>query len=322
VNNRILNGSKLLIIFSLLALASCAKESSPSSARWVAGSSIGKLDLLAVDLVDELRGWAAGDIDLEGKGGVIYATSDGGSSWQPVAATPEVLASIFFINPRRGWVAGYAGRIERTDDGGRTWKAQRAERQGEVINSIFFIDELRGWAAGGAAGAGSLMLRTTDGGETWEQIETRRVETFWSIRFLGDRGWAAGEDGIIVATTDGGRTWTKQTGGTQRVLLGLAVSSSGKMVAVGEAGTILHSADGATWDEVESPVTETLNAVAAAGDVFWAVGAKGATLSSRDGGRGWAKSEAVSSRDLAAIDLATPARGIAVGKRGASQLLQ
>ncbi|MEW6207891.1 MAG: YCF48-related protein [Acidobacteriota bacterium] len=318
-----MNGSKLLVILSLLALASCAKESSPSSARWVAGSSIGKLDLLAVDLIDELRGWAAGDIDPGGKGGVIYATSDGGLSWQPVAATPEVLASIFFVSPQRGWVAGYAGRIERTDDGGRTWKPQRVERQGEVINSIFFIDEHRGWAAGGAAGAGGLLLRTTNGGETWEQIETGRVEAFWSVRFLGpDRGWAVGEDGIIVATSDGGSSWTKQNGGTSRVLLGLAISPSGKMVAVGEAGTILHSEDGMSWAAVRSPTTETLNAVAAAGDVFWAVGSKGATLSSRDGGRGWAMAQAVSSRDLTAIDLATPTRGIAVGKRGSSQLLQ
>lgn len=325
VNHQILNGSKLLVIFLLLALVSCAKESSPSSdaARWVAGSSIGKLDLLAVDLIDDKTGWAAGDIDPIGKGGAIYATTDGGASWQPLATTPEVLASIFFISPVRGWVAGYAGRIERTDDGGRTWKAQRVERQGEVINSIFFIDEKRGWGAGGAAGAGGLMLRTTDGGETWEQIETDRVENFWAVRFATvDRGWAVGEDGIILATTDSGLTWAKQNGGTARAIFGLALSTSGRMVAVGEAGTILRSEDGANWSRVESATTETLNAVAAAGDVFWAVGTHGVTLASRDGGRVWFTASTVSSRDLAAIDLANPARGVAVGGRGASQLLQ
>jgi len=325
VNHQILNGSKLLVIFLLLALVSCAKEGSPpqEAARWVAGSSIGKLDLLAVDLIDDKTGWAAGDIDPAGKGGAIYATSDGGASWQPIATTPEVLASICFVSSERGWVAGYAGRIERTDDGGRTWKTQRVERQGEVINSIFFIDERRGWAAGGAASAGGLLLRTPDGGDTWEQIETDRVETFWAIRFsTADRGWAVGEDGIIMATTDGGQTWAKQNGGTRRALFSLALSSSGKMAAVGEAGTILHSEDGANWSRVESGTTETLNAAAAAGDVFWAVGAHGATIGSRDGGQRWAAANTVSSRDLAAIDLASPARGVAVGRRGTSQLLQ
>jgi photosystem II stability/assembly factor-like uncharacterized protein len=325
VNHRILNGSKLLIIFLLLALGSCAKESSPpsNSARWVAGSSIGKLDLLAVDFIDDKMGWAAGDIDPLGRGGAIYATTNGGASWQPVATTPEVLASICFINSTRGWVAGYAGRIERTDDGGRTWKAQRVERQGEVINSIFFIDERRGWAAGGTAGAGGLLLRTNDGGDTWEQSATDRVESFWAVRFsTPDRGWAVGEDGIIMASADGGQSWTKQSGGTQHALFGLALSSSGKMVAVGERGTIFRSEDGSNWNKVESGTTETLNAVAAAGEVFWAVGTKGITLGSRDGGREWFTTTAVSSRDLAAIDLVAPARGVAVGKRGTSQVLQ
>jgi photosystem II stability/assembly factor-like uncharacterized protein len=232
------------------------------------------------------------------------------------------LASIYFVSPARGWVAGYAGRIQRTDDGGRTWKTQRIERVGEVLNSIFFIDEMRGWAVG-AAGSGGVIFRTSNGGESWEPVETGRVESFWAVRFAtADRGWIVGEEGLILATEDGGKTWIPQMSGTSRSLYGLAVVSRGRLVATGEAGTILLSEDGSSWREVESGTRETLNAVAAEGQVLWAVGSRGATVGSGDGGNTWAAAEPLSPRDLMAVDLIGPAQGVAVGQRGVTQLLR
>ncbi|HET9533043.1 MAG TPA: YCF48-related protein, partial [Blastocatellia bacterium] len=273
--------SRLFIIFFLLALACCKEKQDNSTApipsgpaHWIAGSTPGKQDLLAVDFIDSQTAWAVGDIDPAGTGGAIYLTTDGGSSWRAAASSLEVLASIYFVSPARGWVAGYAGRIQRTDDGGRTWKTQRTEREGEVLNSIFFIDDKRGWAVGGVVGTGGLIFQTSNGGETWEPVETGRVESFWAVRFASaERGWIVGEEGLILATNDGGKTWAAQSSGTTRPLFGLALASADRLVAVGEAGTILLSEDGSAWQSVEAGTAETLNAVAAAGDkVFWAVG--------------------------------------------------
>jgi photosystem II stability/assembly factor-like uncharacterized protein len=287
-------------------------------ADWLADTEISKLDLLAIDFVDEQNAWAVGDISPEG--GPLFRTTDGGNSWQSIARTTEVFSSIQFVNPSLGWMAGYAGRIERTDDGGKTWKTQRFEREGEVLNSLCTVDQERGWAAGGRG----LVCRTTNGGKSWEEVTTKRVEDLWTVRFVTpERGWIVGEDGLILSTTDGGNTWIQQKSGTTKALLGLTILPSGTVVAVGESGTILRSENGSDWQAIPSGTTAMLNAVAAAdNDTLWAVGSNGATLNSNNGGKSWTMNQPVSARHLLAIDLISATRGIAVGKRGAIQRLQ
>lgn len=298
-----------------------AKESNPlpqTQSPWVAGSEISKFDLLSVDFVDEQNGWAVGDISPQG--GPLLHTTDGGNSWQVIAKITEVFSAIQFVNPTTGWIAGYAGRIERTDDGGRSWTTQRFEREGDVLNALHFIDKERGWAVGGHG----LLLRTTDGGAIWEQLATNRVEDLWAVRFASaERGWIVGEDGLILATTDGGKSLTKQKTATTKALLGLTLMPTGGLIAVGAGGTILRSETGGDWQTVSSGTTKMLNAVASADNrTAWAVGADGTNLNSNDGGKTWTVVAPVGTRHLLAIELLNSGRGIAVGRRGAIQKLQ
>jgi photosystem II stability/assembly factor-like uncharacterized protein len=95
------------------------------------------------------------------------------------------------------------------------------------------------------------------------------------------------------------------------------------VIAVGDKGTILRSEDGKSWSAADSKTAATLNAAAAAGDnVLWAVGARGATVGSADGGRTWTPISPVTGRDLISIDLTGPSHGVAVGARGSAQRLE
>ena len=304
------------------ALLACACKSdsasrplAPEDAQWVAGSAVAEVNLLGVDLVDDNNGWAVGDISVVN--GAVLRTTDGGRNWRPISSCDEILAAVKFISANRGWVAGYAGRVQRTDDGGVTWKLQRNEHKGEVLNSIFFLDPERGWAAGGAG----LVLLTLNGGDTWETIATGRAEDLWSVRFLTrDRGFIVGEDGLILTTTDGGREWSAQASGSKGALVGLAVASD-YAIAVGEDGLILRTDDFETWSTSESKTTESLNAVAINKSSCWAVGSRGATVGSIDRGWTWTSPPAVMSLDLMAVSVSGPANAIAVGRRGAVQFL-
>ncbi|MFY9609502.1 MAG: YCF48-related protein [Blastocatellia bacterium] len=315
-------GQRSLICQLLLGtalLASCRSDSvirpAAQAVRWIAGSPVAEVNLLGVDLIDEKNGWAVGDIGL--MSGAVVRTTDGGLTWQAASRTDEILAAITFVSPTQGWVAGYAGRIQRTEDGGFTWKVQRAEHTDEVLNSIFFLDADRGWAVGGAG----LLLSTADAGATWHAMPLGRAEDLWAVRFVTpERGFIVGEDGLILATVDGGREWGAQSSGTNRALLGLAVGPD-CAVAVGEKGTILRTEDFMTWGFVEAGTSETLNAIARSGDACWAVGSKGATVGSTDRGRSWKPSLTVVSRDLMSVSVASPFSAVAVGRRGAVQLL-
>jgi photosystem II stability/assembly factor-like uncharacterized protein len=311
---------RLLWVIALLSLASCrdgpASQPAIHPGRWVAAPLLVEVNLLGVDLIDEKNGWAVGDMGLTN--GAVLRTSDGGLSWQTASKTDEILAAVDFVSLSRGWVAGYAGRIQRTDDGGASWRVQRLERQHEILNSLFFLDSERGWAVGGAG----LLLITANGGETWDVVPTGRAEDLWSVKFsTRDRGLIVGEDGLILTTGNGGHEWIQQASGTGRALFGVAVAPD-YAVAVGEGGMILRTEDFNTWTEIESGTGETLNAVALSKETCWAVGSKGVTVGSIDKGKSWRLAPTIVAGDLTAVSLSGPASAVAIGRRGAIESLR
>ena len=60
-------------------------------------------------------------------------------------------------------------------------------------------------------GSGGIILKTTNGGETWEQKESNTTENLYCVEFINDTlGFAVGgyfDNGTILRTTDGGENW-------------------------------------------------------------------------------------------------------------------
>lgn len=74
---------------------------------------------------------------------------------------------------------------------------------------------------------------------------------------------------------------------SRNLLLGITRVGEG-MIAVGDRGNILLSADGAKWEQIAAPVNVTLTAVSFADDkTGWIVGHDATILRSQDGGRSW-----------------------------------
>jgi hypothetical protein len=71
-------------------------------------------------------------------------------------------------------------------------------------------------------------------------------------------------------------------------LLGIAAAGA-RLVAVGQRGHILHSADGKAWQQAPVPVSAMLNRVRFRGATHgWAVGHDATILATADGGASWA----------------------------------
>ncbi len=120
---------------------------------------------------------------------IAYATHDGGETWQ--ATTPVPGGSAFdFVNANEGWVwaAGpgnaAGGTLYHTQDGARTWEALAGTPgleafliQGGEVLQLDFVSEETGWAIlRGLDGRTTQLVRTWDGGRSWESVSGRLGE--------------------------------------------------------------------------------------------------------------------------------------------------
>jgi photosystem II stability/assembly factor-like uncharacterized protein len=189
----------------------------------------------------------------------ILKTEDGWETWDEYEFL-YIVTVMQFINEQVGWVAGYGNEILKTEDGGRTWIDQSFNRQGNQaeINDFqdgFFLDENTGWLIGNGPGSGnqwgSYLLKTTDGGETWDSQllgSNAYPPLAQDIHFVDSQtGYIVGtenERGIIMKTVDGGETWTKERLLTNKELYCMYVSEEQEIWVSGDEGVMLYRQSG------------------------------------------------------------------------------
>jgi photosystem II stability/assembly factor-like uncharacterized protein len=135
------------------------------------------------------------------------------------------LSVIAFPTVMVGYAVGSIGSeylkpfILKTADGGDTWTEVApplTEEEGILID-IFCLDEHIGWAVG-ASGDDGLVLKTTDGGASWEATRVHYSPLYFKQVFFLDalRGFALGSIktgdkyySALWRTQDGGATWNE-----------------------------------------------------------------------------------------------------------------
>jgi photosystem II stability/assembly factor-like uncharacterized protein len=165
---------------------------------------------------------------------LLLRTSDGGHIWRTVtaihpSAPPSVEgATILFSRS----VGRHAFAVERSDDGGRTWRESVPVRNRfgvgagtprAVDRRHLYVEVGEGAAAGSE---GEALYTSSDGGRHWHLESQTNVDGTrpGGLPFGCDkdgfgfstpnRGWAggycAGGSPFFLRTTDGGRTWHSQ----------------------------------------------------------------------------------------------------------------
>ena len=101
------------------------------------------------------------------------------------------------------WRLGEAS-IERSDDAGKTWRAQSSGDVTGLLGGSAPSPEVC-WLAG----RNGLMLRTTDGGEHWERLTSPTAGDLSQV-IAANAGNATVETsgGERFFTRDGGRNWS------------------------------------------------------------------------------------------------------------------
>ncbi len=224
-------------------------------------------------------------------GNSIFVTRDNGATWmQSKVFSPEEfdgadvkLYSVRFANKKKGWVVGSISKRERvidsvlvyTDDGGETWRRQRAPSRLELIH-VDFVSDKRGWIVGD----GGTILFTRDGGQSWTQQKAPVSGTFYHVDFRNDKkGWIVGERGVLLRTIDGGETWTTVPTNVQATLLSVRFLNDDDGWAIGRGGTILRTSDqGRSWIIQQSTTKQNLYSLNFNKKIGWAVGGAGIIL--------------------------------------------
>ncbi len=174
-----------------------------------------------------------------------------------------------------------------------------------------------------AVGHTGTILKSSDGGDTWEARTSGTAAPLVSVTFADDgrTGRAVGEGGTILKSSDGGDTWEARTSGTAAPLVSVTFVADGRTGwAVGDGGTILKSSDGGdTWEARTSGTTDRLLSVTFADDgrTGWAVGQGGTILKSSDAGDTWEARTSGTTNRLYSVTFADDGRtGWAVGDGG------
>lgn len=102
-------------------------------------------------------------------------------------------------------------------DKGETWETVIAPTGGWVLCSIQFIDNQHGWATG----SGNVLIRTSDGGKSWERFKLPVYMSDVKVGFINSQiGFVAGSIGYmdrrtgktvqgieVLKTINGGKNW-------------------------------------------------------------------------------------------------------------------
>lgn len=264
--------------------------------------------------------------------GSIMRTQDGGDSWN-VIARMDFMEAMMFIDDNRGWAVGSQGRIKRTDDGGNNWQTQTVpltDFDKPRLRDVHFVDRNNGWAVGTAHDNGqtSTVLRTQDGGDTWNLVTVPETMGLWTVHFRdANTGWIAGEAPPLGAnaariyyTTNGGQTWTSQFNDTPTHVRNLAFTSdtTGYAMVGGDTSYTLAvtSNAGQDWSAFTGEMLiDVQDMVFANSTVGWVVGM--GISQTTDGGATWVRQTNPQSRSLQSLFVSGPGRAWAGGDSGA-----
>lgn len=222
---------------------------------------------------------------------------------QKTVGHPPPFTSIIFFDEFNGLGLSPLG-LGSTTDGGSTWKWQ-LENGNRGLYSMKFVDRQLGWIVGaeskvkeGDSSAGQinhkpLILRTEDGGITWNQINIDRFlgsngagfSTFLSIcRDRAGSIWLAGNAGIVQGAIESNELRVGSITTTKAVVNDLSCNNSEEVWAVGDKGLIMHYQQ-KQWTSNQYPDDSAFyNKVKIMGNAVWLVG--GTRVKGGDVGQG------------------------------------
>jgi len=158
----------------------------------------------AVYFINDNTGFVVGNYNSNVD--IIYKTTDGGGSWsRKTNIVYQNLNCISFADANHGAAGGNRSAILYTMDQGINWYVSTVNTSDQLtISGITFYNGLNGIAVGTG-----IILKTTDGGATWNRINMPSYSastTLTSVCHFGSTLYTVGGK-YCLKSTDAGNTW-------------------------------------------------------------------------------------------------------------------
>jgi photosystem II stability/assembly factor-like uncharacterized protein len=210
--------------------------------------------------------------------GLIYKTTDSGSTWSLSNQDSASLNSIHFVNQSTGWAAGNFGYILKSTNTGNSWS--RTRFQTATIFDINFIDSQTGFICTNG------IYKTTNSGFNWYQVSTQRCN---QIQFIGNNGYAVSSTGntrFFSKSTNLGENWVNTQISNDSTSLYFANNETGWICS---GSTIRKTTNGGVnWSiqQVPAPAIRVKSVFFRDSERGWVVGGYGGIMRTLTGGIG------------------------------------
>ncbi len=141
---------------------------------------------------------------------IVSDTTQAQSIVQQQQGKPSSIRGLSVIDDSIAWISGSRGYVAITRNGGKNWAWQQVKgfEKADFRDIEAFSDKE---AVMMSSGTPALILKTTDGGETW-QVKYRNTDTLYFLdamdfvdkNILGD---PINNKFLMLETIDGGETW-------------------------------------------------------------------------------------------------------------------
>lgn len=286
-----------------------------------------------------------------GERGVIVDSSDGGLNWRVRLMPFECsLSSVNFLTDKIGFVGGtvfdsfsrqHQGIIVATVDGGKSWEIAAGVAVGTMIEKpgaktqiglppisyvrFFDLDNAIAIAAPYRVNSRSHVLRTEDGGISWQSLESDVADTRWTnAAFVTSRdGILAGRGNSYGAVAADQVITLSQPESTMRQVKSASLTRGGRGWLVGDGGLILGSDNGGiSWKPQVAGLPKSVidvfdfRSVDQRNEATCVVGSPGNTVFLNSGGGDWNLKSLPGSTPLNSIKFVDDSTLVAVGAFG------
>jgi len=260
-----------------------------------------------------------------GSKGVVYRTSNSGSTWQWVESNTR--SSLVDLAAKTGDSLAIATALPnlfcRTTNFGKTWDTTRSPIS-QRFTGIQYLASGSFFTWGDSA----TVLESTDNGINWTShnwLQNWRNRNFYQVFFRTPSSfWASADSSLLLKTTDGGQSWDSVTVDSALGNLnfytvyfrdnqrGLVGSDSGRVYVTGDGGQ--------TWQKNQLPTQSKIrNHFFRTNGEGWVLGDSGVFFYTNDIGVSWQRISSGTIRDLNDVQILPSGKGWLVAEGGRLQ---